>query len=82
MERVEIKQIAAYLKDLEEGLDEWDYRGPATLGDLNRLYVLITHLMKATYETDDQKLKPLLAALEYKARRCKECIEARLAVRN
>lgn len=27
MERVEIKQIADYLKDLEEGLVEWDYRG-------------------------------------------------------
>ncbi|TKJ34622.1 MAG: hypothetical protein CEE38_17270 [Planctomycetes bacterium B3_Pla] len=82
MERVEIQQIAAYLKDLEEGLDEWDYHGPATLGDLNRLYVIITHLMKATYEIEDQELKPLLATLEYKARRCKQCIEARLAVRN
>lgn len=27
MEKAEIKQIAAYLKDLEEGLSEWDYRG-------------------------------------------------------
>jgi hypothetical protein len=26
MERAEIKQIADYLKDLEEGLYEWDYR--------------------------------------------------------
>lgn len=27
MQRTEIKQIANYIKDLEEGLDEWDYRG-------------------------------------------------------
>ncbi len=25
--RAEIKQIADYFKDLEEGLVEWDYRG-------------------------------------------------------
>ena len=27
MEKAEIKAIADYLKDLEEGLYEWDYRG-------------------------------------------------------
>jgi hypothetical protein len=27
MEKAGIKVIADYLKDLEEGLDEWDYRG-------------------------------------------------------
>ncbi len=27
MEKAEIKAIADYLKDLEEGLVEWDYRG-------------------------------------------------------
>jgi len=26
MEKAEIKRIADYLKDLEEGLYEWDYR--------------------------------------------------------
>lgn len=82
MEKAEIQETAAYIKDLEEGLDEWDYRGLPTLGDLNRLYILIAHLMKATYETEDQELKPLLATLEYKARKCKQCIEERLAVRN
>ena len=33
-------------------------------------------------KAEDQELKPLLATLEYKARKCKECIERRLAVRN
>ncbi len=82
MEKAEIRQIAAYPKDLEEGLVELDYRGQSTLDDLNRLYVIISRLMDATSETRDQELKPLLASLEYKARKCKECIEERLAVRN
>jgi hypothetical protein len=82
IEKAEIRQVADYIKDLEEGLVEWDYRGQLTLGDLNKLYVIIAHLMNATYQTDDQELKPLLATLEYKARKCKECIEERLALRN
>ena len=32
MQKAEIKQIADYLKDLEEGLYEWDYRGITTQG--------------------------------------------------
>jgi len=82
MDRTKIKQIADYLKDLEEGLVELDYRGTLTLGDLNRLYVIITDLMQATFETDDRQLKLLLASLEYKARKCKHCIEGLLAIKN
>ena len=33
MEKEQIKQIADYVKDLEEGLVEWDYRGTSTIGD-------------------------------------------------
>ncbi len=33
-------------------------------------------------ETKDQDKKVVLASLEYKARKCKKCIEERLAVRN
>ena len=82
MERAEVKEIADYLKDLEEGLYEWDYRGITTLGDLTELYRIIQALMDATSETKDQDLKVLLAFLEWKARKCKICIERRLAVRN
>ncbi|MHC4062090.1 MAG: hypothetical protein ACYSUC_04365 [Planctomycetota bacterium] len=63
MEKAEIKQIADYLKDLEEGLYEWDYRGLLTLSHLTRLYDIIKQLMDATFETKDQKLKPLLAIM-------------------
>ena len=82
MERAEIKRIAGYLKDLEEGLVEWDYRGITTQGHLTKLYSIIERLMQATFETKDQQLKVLLASLEYKARKCKQCIERRTAVRN
>ncbi len=82
MQKAEIKQIADYLKDLEEGLYEWDYRGITTQGQLTELYRIIKRLMDATFKTKDQELKPLLATLEMKARKCKQCIERRLAVRN
>jgi len=36
MEKAEIKSIADYLKDLEEGLYEWDYRGITTQGALDQ----------------------------------------------
>jgi hypothetical protein len=50
MQKAEIKQIAAYLKDLEEGLVEWDYRGITTQGQLTELYGIIERLMQATFE--------------------------------
>lgn len=70
MEKAEIKSIDDYLKDLEEGLVEWDYRGITMQGHLTKLYGIIKRLMDATYETKDQQLKQLLATLEYKARKC------------
>ena len=82
MEKEQIKQIADYVKELEEGLVEGDYDHIAMQAELPYLYQVIKRLMDATYKTDDQKLKPLLATLEYKARKCKECIETRLAVKN
>lgn len=81
MEKAEIKQITAYLNDLEEGLYEWDYRGITTQGQLTELYRIIKRLMDATFEAN-QELKPLLATLEYKARKYKQCIEVRTGVRN
>ncbi len=82
MEKAEIKRIGDYLKDLEEGLYEWDCRGLTTLGHLTELYRIIKRLMDETFKTKDPDLKPLLAYMELRARKCKECIERRLAVRN
>ena len=82
MEKAEIKRIADYLKDLEEGLYEWDYRGITTLGYATELHRIIESLMNATFGAKDKRTKALLTSLEYRARCCKGCIERRLAVRN
>ena len=82
MEKVEIKKIADYIRKLEEGLYELDFRGQTTHVHLNKLYQIIKRLMDATFKTEDQRLKVLLATLEYKARKCKQCIEDKLAVKN
>ena len=49
MKKAEIKRIGDYLKDLEEGLYEWDYRGITTQGHLTKLYRIIKLLMDATF---------------------------------
>jgi len=81
MEKAEIKHIADFISDTWEGICGGDE--PTTMQlQLTELYRIIKKLMDATYQTKDQQLKVLLATLEYKARKCKECIERRLAVRN
>lgn len=82
MDRAEIKRIGDYLRDLEVGLIGWEYDNVAMQVDLQELYRVIKNLMDATFETKDQRLKPLLASLELKARKCKQLIEQRLPVRN
>ena len=82
MRKAEVKRIADYIKDLEEGLYEWDYDNIAMQAEYPKLYEVIKTLMDATFKTKDQQLKVLLATLELKARKCKDCIEQRLAVRN
>ena len=79
--QAEIKRIADYIKDLEEGLYEWDYRAITAQGQLTELYRIIKRLTNTTFEADHE-FKPLLVSLEYKARKCKQCIKARTAVRN
>lgn len=49
MERAEITQIAAYLKDLETGLEEWDYQELPTSGDLNRTYEITKQLTDTAF---------------------------------
>ena len=52
MEKAEIKQMADYIKDLEEGLVGLDYRGLSTLGHLTKLPQIIERLMEATSEVN------------------------------
>ena len=50
VEKAEIKRIAEYLKDLEEGLYEWDYRGITTQGHLTELYRIIKTQIDGTID--------------------------------
>ena len=82
MTKREIKLIAEYMKDLEEGFYEWDGDSVSMQIELPELYCTIKTLMDETFKTEDQQLKVLLASLEYKARKCKDCIDKRLVVWN
>ena len=81
MQEPEIQQIASFLKRVRSDL--FESGGDATLHlHLIQLYRVIRRLMDATFATQDQGLKVLLATLEKQARRYKQEIEKRLEVRN
>ena len=82
MTKAELTQTADYLKDLEEGLVEFDYDQIAMQTEYDKVYQIIERLMQATFETDDQDLKPVLAMMELKARKCLDCIERRTNITN
>ena len=82
MEKTEIKRIADYIREIEEGLDKLNCREITTQRHITKLHLTIERLMDTTFNTKDQQLKVLLATLEYKARRCKQSIETRLAVKS
>ena len=67
MDKVEIKQISEFLSDVYEGICEQDPPHIQQM-QLNELYRVIKKLMDETFKTNDQRLKVLLASLEYKAR--------------
>ncbi len=67
MDKAEVKQIADFLIEVREDLYEGE--GDAALRlNLTELYRVIQRLMDATFATQDQDLKVLLAGLEYEAR--------------
>jgi hypothetical protein len=81
MEKTEIQQVVDFLVDIREGMCEGDTVATLHL-HLAELYRVIPRLMDATFATEDQDLKVLLAGLEHEARLCKQEIERRLGVRN
>ncbi len=78
MEKAEVKRIAHYISDIERSLGRWDRQGTATYRHLIKLHLTIERLVSTTYDMDEQRQEPTRTVLERKARRCKECIEARL----
>jgi len=81
MEKDQIESIHNFLAGVYQRICEDS--GPAAMQlYLTDLYRVIKLLMDETFKTKDQEVKVILASLEYKARRCKQLIEKRLAVRN
>ncbi len=77
-----IRDIGNYIKDLEEGLCECDYGSISMQTEYSNVYDTIKTLMDLSYKTDDRKLKPMLANMELRARKCLDRIERKTAMRN
>jgi hypothetical protein len=65
--KADIHQIVTLLNDMREGIRE----GEACPMQLTELYRVIRLLMDATFVTEHQRVKVLLASLEYRARQYK-----------
>jgi hypothetical protein len=81
MDKTEIQQIAAFLSDVHEDICEGEADTTMRL-HLTELYRIIQRLMDATFSTQDQDLKVLLAGLEYEARLRKQEIDEQSEIRN
>jgi hypothetical protein len=81
MDKADVNQIADFLVEVREDLCEGEGETAMRL-HLTELYRVIQRLMDATFATQDQELKVLLASLEYETRPRKQKIERRLGLRN
>ena len=77
-----IQKIVEYVANLEQELYDWDGDGPQWQQELTTLHPMIETLMKLTFEETDSTKRSLLAAIEYKARRCRDCILTRTGIIN
>ena len=82
MDDAEVKRIAGYIENLENSIGNSDAHKPATHRQLIKLHLTIERLCDTICQTKDDEFKSTLALLEDKARRCKRCMESRLAVQN
>jgi hypothetical protein len=82
MERAEIKFFADYIEDLEERLYLGDYDHISIQAELPYLCQLIRLFMDDTFISRNKHEKVLLATLKMRARKCKEFIEERMALKN
>lgn len=80
--RANIAEITEYVKDLEEGLVEWDLNTIAMMVQISYVYEAIMALMAVSISEPDPKKRAVLAAVEYKARRCWRYMICRLSITN
>ena len=74
-----VKEIVAYLKDLEEDLYCQEFTNETTLTlHLNKTTDIIKQIMELTEQESDPDRRSQLAAVEYKARECRKYIASQL----
>ena len=75
-------ELTIYLKDLEETLYEWD-DGPVSWHcELEKVQNIIKQLMDDTFNETNPTDRTLLACLELKARKIRDCILRRNQMKN
>jgi len=74
-----VKEIVAYLKDLEEDLYCQEFTDETTLTlHLNKTTNIIKQIMELTEQESDPDRRSQLAVVEYKARECRKYIASQL----
>ena len=74
-----VKEIVAYLKDLEEDLYCQEFTDETTLTlHLNKTTDIIKQIMELTEQESDPDRRSQLAVVEYKARECRKYIASQL----
>jgi len=77
----ELQQIIDFVNEAEEMLVEHDGDFARWNVELTKLHDIIVRLMDASAESKVGEYRVLLAAIEQKARTCRQCIINRLAMK-
>ena len=82
MQKEKIQEIGKYIENLEIELSEENFDSVALQIETSKLQQTIKLLKDETFNTNDNKLKSLLAYFEMKLRKCLRVVEMELGVRN
>ena len=81
-QKIDHLEIAIYIDDLEEAMYEWD-NGPVSWHcELEKVQNIIKQLMDDTFNESNPTDRTILATLEYRARRIRDCILRRNQMKN
>ena len=84
MTNTQIKNLAEYIIDLEEALQNSFYDAMAMKNQLPIIYQKIEFLMGVISNTpaEDGEMKVVLVSMEMKLRKCLDCVKSRTGVNN
>jgi hypothetical protein len=78
MDRTEFKRIDQYIEDIEKNLEQLLTQNILPERHLTKLHLVIERLMYISGGSQDQQFRSSLDTLEHRARKCMQCIQARL----